>query len=241
MNLILCHADDRAALWLHRALAAAGVADLQLVAVEQLAFSRRIVHRMDSASDTGEIRLADGRTIRPEAVAGLVNRVRFIPGDHLARAVERDRIYALDELHAFFLAWLDSIPGLVLNRARPEAIGGDHVPALLAAREAAAVGLPVAAHHGSSREPDALESTGSDARAIVLGHRVFGPILPRALQDGCRRLGVALGLGLMQVNFVRDPDGGLRFSGASGAVDFPSGGQALVGALADTLATGRLQ
>ena len=63
MIVILCHPDDAAALWLDRELHELGTPDMALVAVEQLVFSRRIVHQLTGAGDNGTIALADGRTL----------------------------------------------------------------------------------------------------------------------------------------------------------------------------------
>ena len=86
MIVLLCHDEDAAALWLHRALREQGCAALELVSVEQLVYSRSIVHRLDDRGDLGQIRLADGRVLRPETIAALLNRVRYLPTQHFARA-----------------------------------------------------------------------------------------------------------------------------------------------------------
>lgn len=242
MHMILCHPGDHAAIWLHGAMRATGLPDAQIVSVEQLVYSRSIVHRMDSTADAGEIRLADGRAVRADSITGLVNRFRYLPSDHFAAATPDDRRYATDELHAFMLAWLDAVPGLVVNRAHPGALGGDSFGPLLLHQQAAAVGLPIAGTLRSSRAHAVTEASPPAVRsAIVFGHRVFGPVLPRPIQDGCRRLAVALGVPLLQVDFAREPAGGLSFAGASGSVDFRIGGRALASAMASAFNSGSLQ
>jgi hypothetical protein len=71
---------------------------------------------------------------------------------------------------------------------------------------------------------------------VVFDGRLFGPILPRALQDGCRRLSVLLGAPLLQVVLQQRAGDGWRFVNASGAVDFWIGGKPLAAALGQALA-----
>src|SRR4051812_12417673 len=115
MIVILCHPDDIAARWLDSTWRELGVPDVELVTVEQLVFSRAIVHRLSTSGDSGTVRLADGRVLRLETIAGLVNRVHRLPTDHFAAADAIDRDYATAELHAFVLAWLNGAAGRVLN------------------------------------------------------------------------------------------------------------------------------
>ena len=105
-----------------------GVGGVELVAVEQLVYSRRIVYRLTTHGDSGGIELADGRTLRPESITGLVNRVQYLPTQHFARAQPADRAYAEAELSAFLLAWINGIAGRVINPALPFALGGGAFP-----------------------------------------------------------------------------------------------------------------
>jgi hypothetical protein len=66
---------------------------------------------------------------------------------------------------------------------------------------------------------------------------VFGPLLPRALQDGCRGLASLLGTPLLQVELRQATGDPWRFVSAGGIADFRIGGERLVKALAQTLAT----
>jgi len=93
MTVILCHASDPAALWLGTSMRQLGL-EVDVVTVEQLVFSRRIVFRMNDAGDSGSVELAGGRLLRPEAISGLINRVRYLPTQHFERAQPRERAYA---------------------------------------------------------------------------------------------------------------------------------------------------
>lgn len=235
MRVILCHPDDRAALWLARTLRGHAT-DVTVVSVEELVFSRSIVHRMTSRGDAGSVRLADGRTLRPESIAGLVNRVRYLPTQHFAHADAGERAYATAELSAFLLAWLNGINGRVLNPPRPFALGGGVMYPAAVTHAAATAGLPT----GAWREGTAGESTAAPRPPIthaltVLDSRVYGPVLPRQIQDGCVRLSVLLGVPLLQVLLHHAPGSGWRFLDATPLVDFQAGGPSLARDLARAL------
>ena len=190
--VILCHPDDAAALWLHAAWHSA--AAFELVTVEQVVFSRRIVHRLDNAGESRRIRLVDGRVLRAEAITGLVNRVRYLPTQHFG-AANPDRTYATAELSAFMLAWLNGGRG-ACSIPRDRFPGGGFDRTVM--HFAATAGLPTAPwkatpSHRANRPACHRPTT------IVLDGRLFGPIVPRSLQDGCCRLAALLGVPLLQV------------------------------------------
>jgi hypothetical protein len=236
MVVILCHAADAAAVWLHEKCREQGVTCIELVSVEQLVFSRRIVHRQSTDAESGEVHIADGRIVRPEAISGLVNRVEYLPTQHFGLADAVDRAYASAELSAFVLAWLNGVRGRVINPATPSAPGGGWLPATTVRHLAAMAGLPTLPWSCSSNAgSDQDASTPSATHAIVIfDGRLFGPIVPRELQDGARRLATLLGLPLLQVSFYKAADRWL-FVAASGAADFRIGGEPLAASLAAAL------
>jgi hypothetical protein len=226
MHVILCHPDDAAALWLHGALVALGLPTVELVAVEQLVYARRIVHRIDGAGDRSVIDLFDGRRL-DSTIEGLVNRIRFLPQQHLTRVAASDQSYAVDELRGWLLAWLDSLPCPVINQPRPQSLGGLwHHPATVA-HLAAVSGLPCG---DGSEDPEASRSA-----VVVFEGKVFGPILPRARQEAACRLAALLGASALQVDFEQGGKTGWRFVGANGMADFRIGGRPLAAAVAARL------
>jgi hypothetical protein len=246
MLVVLCHPDDASALWLGRELETIGT-ETAVVSVEQLVYSRSITHILTASSEHGTIRLADGRVLRPEAVSGLINRVRYVPTQHFTNAAPADREYATAELHAFLLAWLTSIAGRVLNPARPLALGGGNTDLTAVRHYAATAGLPTRPWRDSTRDAD-ISSTEAwpdpfaRSRApithvvSVLDGRVIGPILPAAVQAGCRRLAAYLGTPLLQVAFSRIAGDGFEFAHATPMVDFQFGGRPLAAAIARAVA-----
>jgi len=237
MIVILCHPGDAAALWLDEAMRSLGVAGVELVAVEQLVYSRRIVYRINNDGDSGGIALADGRTLHPETITGLVNRVEYLPTQHFARVQAADRAYAESELSAFVLAWINGVAGRVINPALPFALGGGTFPRPTVMHLASVAGLPTGGWRtDASRDDSATQPMSPTHAALVFDGRLYGSLLPRHLQDGCRRLAALLGAPLLQVRFHRPSGQGWRFVDASGAADFRIGGKPLARALAQALA-----
>lgn len=235
MRVILCHPDDRSALWLAQTLGA-HAEDVTLVSVEELVFSRSIVHRMTSRGDTGSVRLADGRILRPESIDGLVNRVRYLPTQHFAHADADERAYATAELSAFLLAWLNGISGRVLNPPRPFALGGGVMYPTAVTHAAATAGLPAGPWRDGTSGHDGAGPRPPITHAVtVLDNRVYGPLLPRRMQDGCVRLSVLLGVPLLQVLLHQAPGSEWRFVDATPLVDFQAGGPSLARDLARAL------
>lgn len=243
MLVILCHAGDAAALWLHDALRRHGVSALELVSVEQVAFSRNIVHRLNGAGDTGAIQLADSRVLHSESITGLVNRVQVLPTQHFAAADATDRAYATEELGAFMLAWLDGVAGRVINPPLPAALGGDAFPDIVIAHSAATAGLPTRPWRRADTPAadDANPLPPPTHGVVVLDGRVFGPVIPRTLRDGCCRLAALLGVPLLQVLLHHSREAGWWFAGATGFADFRIGGEPLAAAIANALTMERCQ
>jgi hypothetical protein len=237
MFLILCHPGDEAAFWLHDALRRDGLDGVEAVAVEALVYSRRIVHRMDDGGDEGEIELADGRVLRPEAIRGLVNRVGFLPQAHVERAAPGDKAYAVEELNAFLLAWLNGVGCRVINPALPLSLDGGAFPAATLFHMAAMAGLPTGGWRSDASDEGAhgMDSVTTH-NVVVFDGRLFGPLLPQGLQAGCRQLAVLLGVPLLQVAFHHSGAQGWRFRAAHGLADFRIGGRPLASAIAGAFA-----
>ena len=237
MTVILCHASDPAALWLAASLRPLGV-EVDVVTVEQLVFSRRIVFRMSDAGDSGVVELTGGRLLRPEAITGLINRVRYLPTQHFERADRGERVYAESELSAFVLGWINGVAGRVINPPLPFDLGGGTFAPPTLFQLAAMAGLPTGGWRASTEHVDGGTPLVSTTHAVVVfDGRVFGPLLPRGLQDACRGLAALLGTPLLQIELQHAAGEPWRFVSATGQVDFRLGGTPLVRALAQTLAT----
>ena len=117
MWLVLAPAADPSAAWAFRGLRARGLAPLELVSSELLLRSRRWVHRVGGGGDSVEVDLPDGRMIRSQDVRGVLNRITYIGLDELLPPSD-DRDYVVQELHAFFISWLNALPGHAVSVTR---------------------------------------------------------------------------------------------------------------------------
>jgi hypothetical protein len=237
MTVILCHSNDAAALWLGASMRQLG-REVDVMTVEQLVFSRRIVFRMNNAGDSGSVELAGGKLLRPESIGGLINRARYLPTQHFERAEPRERAYAESELSAFVLGWINGVAGRVINPPLPFDLGGGTFPASTLLQLAASAGLPTGGWRASADEAGSGTSPVAPTHTvIVFDGRLFGPLLPRALQDGCRGLASLLGTPLLQVELGQATGEPWRFVSATGMADFRIGGPPLAKALAQSMAT----
>ena len=124
MFLILCHTNDVSATWVYQQLVKRGFPSIHLLTAEALAYALRWEHRLEADNISVTIDLAQGLTIETSNVQGVLNRLCFVPTEHLATASPKDREYAAQELFSFFLSWLHSLPCPVLNEPTPHGLGG---------------------------------------------------------------------------------------------------------------------
>lgn len=234
---MLCAETDLDALWAARELAAAGLAPLELVTAGMLASALRWSHEIEASGGARvEIALADGRVIRSEEVAGVFNRLTYVPppGDGLQLA---DSAYAAQEWQAFLVSWLHCLPGPVLNRVHPLGLSGSERPAPDWTHLAAQAGLPVIPWRSTAA---AETPPVAHARLVwVVGPQVLGTAPEEeAVADGCRRLAHAADCALLGIGMCADAAGGWRFSTATALPPLRPGGPALIAALAAALRAG---
>jgi hypothetical protein len=178
---------------------------VELVTVEELVYSRRIVYRLSDTGSSGSIVLADGRTLRPETITGLVNRVATCrrstlrercSGSRLRRSGAQRASARVDQRRR--RARHQSAAAL---RARRRSFP---LPALM--HFAAMAGLPTGGFRASADRHEDARPRVRDARAVVFDGRTYGTLLPRALLDGCRRFAALTGASLMQIEFNQSPN-----------------------------------
>lgn len=207
MILVLAEPGDPVAAWVAAGLAGRGRPVLA-VGADDLAAATTWVHAVDTASSRLRATWTDGRRLDSAEVVATFNRLVAEPRPP-AGVAPADRGYAAEELRAFTLGWLASLPGPVLNRATPEGWSGaaPH-PAAVHVR-AATAGLPV------DDLDDAVAPAVGPARpvqrALVVAGHVLGPPLARRHADGCHALAAALGLGVAGVDFVPSAAGDGRW------------------------------
>jgi hypothetical protein len=243
MWLVACNPGDAAAVWAARLLRERGLEPLELVSAEALAYSLRLEHRLGADGASVRIELADGRRVAGEETAGVLNRLTHVPTEHLGVASEGERSYAVQEISALFLSWLNAMPCPVLNRPTPLGLGGPHFEPLQWFAMAARAGLPTPRIRISSRpreaEADDLPAATELRGAIVAGGSQYGEPLPRATAAACVRLAELSGAAILGVALRRDAGGDWEFAGASSLPDLRLGGERLADGLAAELLDGR--
>jgi hypothetical protein len=246
MWLVLCDAEDRSALWAYRRLQARGLAPLELVTGEMLAFSQTWEHRLGKAGATFDIALADGRHLRRDEVRGVLNRLRGLPTAHLVRASSVDRDYATQELFALVLSCLQALPNVV-NRASPQAFSGQWLPRAQWLLLAAQAGMLTVPFSQTDAEPADASRIGHHrwslhrptAAVLVLGGRVLGRTVPPEVVGGCRRLAALAGATLLGVDLLADGAGGWAVTGVNSFPDLLFGGEDFIDELELELRGGR--
>lgn len=243
MWLILCASNDISALWAYQGLKARGLEPLELVTAEMLASSLRWEHRVGADGASIDITLADGRRIRGDTIHGVLNRLLSVPPGHLLLAHPADRDYATQELTAFYMSWLYSLPRPVLNRPRPPGLSGQwrHVSEWVWL--ASKAGLPVPDYRQSSHA--LIEETGAERRLVPIGTpvntlivikgHVVGAPAPAEILTGSQRLAELSGTSLLGIEFAPGPASPWSFAGATSWPDLRLGGEALLDRLASVL------
>lgn len=243
MWLVLCPSNDLAALWAYQGLKSRGLAPLELVSAEMLAYALRWEHRLSTKSMSVEITLADHRTIRSDAVRGILNRLSSVPQEQFERAGSADRNYAAEELTAFYMSWLCAMPQPVLNRPTAQGLSGSWRHLSEWVWMARKVGLPTFPYRqtgsdkrvdGQGRGPLVSEETRVKT-IIVVGGDLAGASAPPDILEGCRRLAKLSGTALLGIEFVAGPQSVWSFAGATPLPDLRLGGAVLLELLASAL------
>jgi hypothetical protein len=228
MWLVLCDRTDLAALWAFRGLAARGLEPLELVTADALAYALRWEHRVGAEGASIAVELAGGRRIEGEGVRGVLNRLVGVPDGHLRHATPADREYAAQELSAFFLSWLASLPGPVLNEATAQGLSGRwrHRSEWLAL--AAEAGLPTAPFRMNGAQPEEAMWKAHRSALVVCGEALGAP---DPLAAGCVQMAALAGTGILGVDFDRE----WRVTGATPLPDLRSGGEPALDLIAAAL------
>jgi hypothetical protein len=233
---VLCGPEDASAVWAAGALAAHGL-PVRLVTTEELVYSTSFTHTLTAAGVVRTaVRLRDGSVVGPHLL-GTLNRVTWIPSDHLAGASVTDREYAVQELFALLTSVFHGLPGTVLGRPDARGLCGAWWRPAEWMVEASRAGLRCVGHRTGM--VDALPADRVTVLAIQ-GRVVDGTpaaALPEEVRDGCARLAGRHGSGLLGIDLV--PHGGSwLFAAATPVPDLRVGGPMVVAALAEALASG---
>jgi hypothetical protein len=237
MYLVLCAGADVPAQWAYRGLLEAGVRPIELVTAEDLGVARTWEFRMGADGARLNIELNDGRVVCSSRIKGVLNRLVSPPEDVIKRAVADDRDYVLGELIAFYLSWLNSLPG-VINRPTPYGLCGGwrHMSewVILAAR----AGLPTPPYRqsGAQRPEDGYASLAPPGSAttsvIVLRGDLYGPAVPPEVAQRCQQLAAGADADLLGIELFDSGTDPLTFAHATPLPDLTAGGPDLIEGLA---------
>ncbi len=244
MWMVLCNANDMAAMWLYEGLRSMRLRPLELVTAQALAYSTHWEHRLGSEGLSVRVGLPDGRWLASDGCNGVVNRLLAAPLDLVQRAVPGDRDYAMQENSAFYMSWLYALPHPVMNRPTPQGLCGQWRHPSEWAMLAAQAGLPVTPWEQSGQDTEDRSYTtvapqGAAVRStIVADGKTFGAPAPEEITRGCEKLSELCGTPLMGVDFYSSPQHTWTFAGATPNPDLRSGGWPLVETIAQVLRKG---
>jgi len=246
MWLVLCETQDVAAQWAYLGLLARGVEPLELITSTNLAQAVCWEHRLGNDGVLTTVTLADGRHISSSDVHGALNRLLTAPSALLPLARPSEKAYASQELVSFFLSWLYSLPGPVLNRPTPQGLSGQWRHLSEWVWLSAKAGLPVSpyvvsADAGSGYAPVQMSLAPPDApvrTVLLVGNQVVGDSIPEAIAEGCRRLGQLANTALLGIDFAANPEGYWTFTSATPLPDLRQGGEVVLDAMAAKLTGG---
>jgi hypothetical protein len=246
MWIVFCSSSDHSAIWAFEGLQRRGLAPLELVTTECLGVARFWEHRVGAGGAHLKIGLHDGRTLCSSQIRGALNRIAAPAPTLIQHAVESDREYATAEMQAFYLSWLNAVPGNVVNRPTPQGMSGawHHISewALIANR----CGFNVPRYRQTDLDPmergyASLAPYGAAVTSLVVldGVGVFGPPVPPQTAASCQALAKAEKNAILGVNVYQDPAGDWLFAGATPTPWLPLGGDALLDGLVTLLTRSR--
>jgi hypothetical protein len=230
MWLVLCPSQDTSALWAYQGLINY-LNNVELVSAELLSYSLHWEHRLGQQESCTKIRLADGRTLYSDQINGVLNRIPYISTRHLQYASASDRDYAIQELTAFFISWLNALPCRVLNRSTAQGLAGAWRHQSEWVWLAMQAGLSTPVYRQSSQANQAANVYGQSefspataSTVIVVGDRFCGASAPASVLEGCWRLAQMIKTPLLGVEFGPN----WQFKAASPLPDLRLGQQAFL-------------
>lgn len=251
MWLVLCSSADPSGLWAYQGLRQLGLAPLELLTTESLACSRRWEHRVSSTRTDLKITLSNGKVIDSAQIRGALNRLHAPSRFSSQRAVTSDRSYAEAEQMAFYLSWLNGLPGVVINRPRPSGLCGSWLHPSEWHLQAGRAGFRTPVYRQDSQDPASQTSAGpqscrsvarkSRQSLIALRGQVYGGAVPGSVAQACSRLAAEIGTEMLGVDVSLNDRGEWAFAGAMPAPDLRPGGTPLLRSLAQILMQGERQ
>lgn len=205
MWLALCDAADSHGVWAVEQLNLGGFPHIELVTTQALLVGSRWTLVSSGSSTSSRLVLADGREIGSSAVEGVLNRIAVIPSPVQSGIRPEDEAYAVQELSALLLAWLDSLRN-VLNPAHPSGLCGQIRSTAEWTSLAARAGLATLTYERrvlAFRAPRDPLNVVDTAKVFVFGHAAVGDPAAAGLEASCQVLAAMAGTPLLEVSFVK--------------------------------------
>jgi hypothetical protein len=244
MWLVLCSSSDPSGQWVYEGLKGLGIAPLELVLAEWLAYGSVWEHRLDGDGTHLKIGLPDGRVLCSSRIRGAINRL-LAPAPGIAqRAADSDRDYAQAELQAFYLSWLNGLPGVVVNRPTAVGLCGSWYHNSEWVCRAGRAGLPAPVYRQSGRDApeQCYRSLAPEAAArlnvITFRGEIFGGSVPESCVQACARLARGAGAEMLGIELYAAENGEWTFASATPCPDLSAGGAPLLERLAQVLTQG---
>jgi len=125
MFLILAHSTDETAYRVQEALRKRhGVAAARLLTIEELTCATVWTHSHAKRQIHTNLCLSDGTQLSSKNIAAVFNRLRYVTMPQFTTAKIVDREYAVMEMHALLLSWLESLSCTVVNAPDTRGLSG---------------------------------------------------------------------------------------------------------------------
>lgn len=240
--IVLCNSNDISAYWAFQGLKQRGFSPLELITADILMSSTKWDHRLGSDNDCIKIVLADGRSINSNSISGVLNRINYLPGNHLMVAEPSERDYAIQEFYAFYISLIYYLPVPVINRATSQGLSGRRRNISEWIWLASKAGLHTT---NFKRNSDNLKKNNQiELRSIykieqrkivfVIDNQIIGKDIPPQLHKKCINLANLAKTRLLGIEFVYSKDQWI-FVNADHCPDLRLGGQDLLDMLSKTL------
>ncbi len=116
MICILLNKDDQPGLWLSRLLLQSGRKDIKLISAEELVYAPYFCCGFQNGKAFFDIRLHNGFVFTNDTVFTVINRIHYLPLQHVLQFKQEDRLYVEAELTATFTFLFSILPGQIFNK-----------------------------------------------------------------------------------------------------------------------------
>ena len=124
MICILLNSDDNSGLWLARCLQQVSAQTIKLISAEELMYAPSFNCGFRNGQAFFKIKLQNGFDFNNENISAIINRIAYLPLQHLQQFKPDDRNYVQAELTAIFTFLLSSFPNSLFNTASGRGLCG---------------------------------------------------------------------------------------------------------------------